>query len=173
MESSFSFGDRKDARTLAKCEWRNSLTRPNHQRICKIRAFSCRDNWLYLNTARTPRKCLPWTNATYSLVPSWKRRTVEGIWGGHIGTTRKWISFWICKNTLEMQCIKGCTWRKEIGRVGVVAITLASHARGREFNPRIRYFFIFSFFHFFIFSFFHFFYKSPQSPLNKLNILLY
>ena len=26
------------------------------------------------------------------------------------------------------------------GRVGVVVITLASHARGREFNPRIRYF---------------------------------
>ena len=25
-------------------------------------------------------------------------------------------------------------------RVGVVAITLASHARGREFEPRIRYF---------------------------------
>ena len=30
-------------------------------------------------------------------------------------------------------------------RVGVVAITLASHARGREFEPRIRYFSIFSF----------------------------
>ena len=30
-------------------------------------------------------------------------------------------------------------------RVGVVAITLASHARGREFEPRIRYF-SFSFF---------------------------
>ena len=27
-------------------------------------------------------------------------------------------------------------------RVGVVAITLASHARGREFEPRIRYFFL-------------------------------
>ena len=26
------------------------------------------------------------------------------------------------------------------GRVGVVAITLASHARGRGFEPRIRYF---------------------------------
>ena len=29
------------------------------------------------------------------------------------------------------------------GRVGVVVITLASHARGREFNPRIRYFSLF------------------------------
>ena len=29
--------------------------------------------------------------------------------------------------------------RREVpGRVGVVVITLASHARGREFNPRIR-----------------------------------
>ena len=31
-------------------------------------------------------------------------------------------------------------------RVGVVAITLASHARGREFEPRIRYFSISFFF---------------------------
>ena len=30
-------------------------------------------------------------------------------------------------------------------RVGVVAITLASHARGRGFEPRIRYFCIFIF----------------------------
>ena len=30
----------------------------------------------------------------------------------------------------------------EVSRVGVVAITLASHARGRGFNPRIRYFFL-------------------------------
>ena len=33
-------------------------------------------------------------------------------------------------------------WRPKTGRVGVVVITLASHARGREFNPRIRYFFL-------------------------------
>ena len=32
-------------------------------------------------------------------------------------------------------------------RVGVVAITLASHARGREFEPRIRYFSLFSISH--------------------------
>ena len=31
-------------------------------------------------------------------------------------------------------------WKHKAGRVGVVVITLASHARGREFNPRIRYF---------------------------------
>ena len=31
-------------------------------------------------------------------------------------------------------------WKGVTGRVGVVVITLASHARGREFNPRIRYF---------------------------------
>ena len=32
---------------------------------------------------------------------------------------------------------------QNVSRVGVVAITLASHARGREFEPRIRYFSIF------------------------------
>ena len=37
---------------------------------------------------------------------------------------------------------------RNVGRVGVVAITLASHARGREFEPRIRYF---SIFHYLIF----------------------
>ena len=36
---------------------------------------------------------------------------------------------------LIRRCLKTIT-----GRVGVVVITLASHARGREFNPRIRYF---------------------------------
>ena len=37
-------------------------------------------------------------------------------------------------------------------RVGVVVITLASHARGREFNPRIRYFSFQQTGHRFIFS---------------------
>ena len=35
---------------------------------------------------------------------------------------------------------------KNRSRVGVVAITLASHARGREFEPRIRYFSVFFFY---------------------------
>ena len=36
-------------------------------------------------------------------------------------------------------------WKQTTGRVGVVVITIASHAIGRGFNPRIRYFsFLFS-----------------------------
>ena len=31
-------------------------------------------------------------------------------------------------------------WKQTTGRVGVVVITIASHAIGRGFNPRIRYF---------------------------------
>ena len=40
----------------------------------------------------------------------------------------------------DLFCLYKYSFPLIIGRVGVVAITLASHARGREFNPRIRYF---------------------------------
>ena len=34
-------------------------------------------------------------------------------------------------------------WKQTTGRVGVVVITIASHAIGRGFNPRIRYYSLF------------------------------
>ena len=39
---------------------------------------------------------------------------------------------------LEKTCFLRIGFEIILGRVGVVAITLASHARGRGFNPRIR-----------------------------------
>ena len=51
--------------------------------------------------------------------------------GGHF----EYFPFPLKRRNLNSKLLK-----KVIGRVGVVAITLASHARGREFNPRIRYF---------------------------------
>ena len=47
----------------------------------------------------------------------------------------------------DLFCLYRYSLKLITGRVGVVAITLASHARGREFNPRIRYFFTFFLFH--------------------------
>ena len=41
---------------------------------------------------------------------------------------------------LEKTCFLRIGFEIILGRVGVVAITLALHARGRGFNPRIRYF---------------------------------
>ena len=95
---------------------------------------------MYPDTGQNPSLYLSSTNATYSHSPLWNRRIDGSTWGEHTDTTGLWRTFCVFSFCVDMIYLNGKILKQVTGRVGVVAITLASHARGREFNPRIRYF---------------------------------